>query len=247
MEANLSNSIPSKYLPPVFSLAEKIEHPAEQPNQRTSTSDTVAISQQAKLAYSQQQTRESSIEIVTRDGDKVTINLSSNESFKAGFEYSNQQTQSSKQTELSAYASSKTSAQYSISIEGSLDSDEREAIERLVHDISEVANKLYDGDAREAFKHASSIEFNTDELESYAFDINQTKSRSFIAAYEEVALLNTDTQTSNTHNSTSIINLTDSLKNLTKETVNRLESFLEKHEIEPFIQAISHFLEDKET
>lgn len=192
MEAHLSNLLPSRYQSNAQPAAtENRQHREHDHHARKN--DTVFISQQAQAAYSEQQSRQTSIEITTRDGDKVTINLSSSSSYQSGFNYSDVQSKNSREIQITTYESKQSAMQYQFSVDGHLDSEERKAIEDLVQNISQVADEIYQGDIKSAFKQAASLEYDTNELQSYAFDISQSRSRQYTAAYEEVAQFQTHT------------------------------------------------------
>lgn len=244
MEANLSNLTSSYFLPPRSNSTAYENFPDHHGNGHSnsnSSRETISISQQAQLAYSQSQTQDTSIEIVTRDGDKVTINLSTSSSSQSNLSYSDVKTQNSRQTELSFSESKQSSLQYSLSIEGNIDSDEREAIDELVQNISEIAGELYQGDIKSAFKEASSLEYDTDELQSYSFNLIQVNNRQYTAAYEQVARLAQD-NLSNTNQLLDTSDLIDRLKELAENSVKDLKTFLETDQIESLLNKTSKFL-----
>ena len=244
MEANLSNLIASRFRSPhdtVQPYTNHHENHAEKHSHQKLNNDTVSISQQAQLAYSQQQTRQSSIEITTRDGDKVTISLTTSSSYQASFSYSDFQSQKLSQTEVTASVAKQSSLHYQFSVEGNLDNDERQAIEDLVKDISKVADNLYQGDINAAFKQATSLQYNTDEIGSYAFNFTQTNSRQYTAVYEEVAKFETEVL-SDTASKFKTADLIDALKGLAENRIKDLNSFLKTDQIQSLIKHAAYFI-----
>ena len=239
----MSNLLPSRYAP---ARDHKISSPGssfEKTNNHSKSlreNDTVSISKQAQLSYSQSLARESSIEITTRDGDKVLINLSNSSSSQTSISYSDIQSQNSSKSALALSASAQSSSQYQISIEGNLDSDERKAIESLVNEISNVANKLYGGNIESAFKAASSIEYNSDELQDYSFDITETRTQQFIAAYEEVAYFQPNSQPKPDF-SNNPFNVLDKLNELANKTLEHLNDVFEPKKIDSLIEKAYDF------
>lgn len=244
MEANVSNLLPSRYAPARDHEISSPRSGYEKTNNHSkhlSGNDTVSISKQAQLSYSQSLARESSIEITTRDGDKVSINLSNSSSSQTSISYSDIQSQNSSKSALALSASVQSSSQYQISIEGNLDSDERKAIERLVNEISNVANKLYGGNTESAFKAASSIEYNSDELQDYSYDIKKTRTQQFITAYEEVANFQPNSQPKPNFSNNSF-NLLDKLNELAIKTLEHLNDVIEPKQIDSLIEKAYDFL-----
>lgn len=244
MEANLSNLTSSYFLPPRSNSAahdNPRNHHGNSHSNNSASHETISISQQAQLAYSQFQTRDTSIEILTRDGDKVTINLSISSSFQSSLSYSDVKTQNTRQTDLSLSASKQSSLQYNLNIEGNIDATEQEAIDKLVHNISEIADELYKGDIKSALKEASSLEYDTDELQSYNFNLTQVNNRQYTAAYEQVARLSQD-NLSKTNQPLDTTDLIDRLKELAENSVKNLKAFLETEQIESLISKTSDFL-----
>ena len=238
MEANVSNLLSSRYAPTrdyEKSLPRSSNELTNNHSRHLSKNDTVSISKQAQLSYSQSLARESSIEITTRDGDKVSINLSSSSSSQTSISYSDIQSQNSSKTALALSASAQSSSQYQISIEGNLDSDEREAIKNLINEISDVSNTLYGGSIESAFKAASSIEYNSDELQAYSFDIKETRTQQYIAAYEEVANLQPNSQ-SKPNLSNNSFNLLDKLNELANKALEHLNEVIEPKQIDSLIE-----------
>lgn len=244
MEANLSNLNSSRFLAPRHDSSSHVSTSNHHDNTHANTktqNESVSVSKQAELAYSESLSRNSSIEIMTRDGDKVSINLSSNASYQSDFSYSDFQTQNSRQTEFSFSESKQSSLQYQLSIEGNLDTQEREAIDNLVRNINNIASELYQGDIKEALKEASLLEYNTDELQSYSFNLTQVRNQQYTAAYEEVSQLQTNTPRNIIDLSS--MNLIDKLEELAANSIKSLQAFLETDQIDSLIRKVSEFTE----
>ena len=186
MEANLSDLLSFKSL---FNSkpAPATDPPATNSAESRFDDEPVSISRQAQIAYSQSQSHQSLIEIQTRDGDKISIQLQQASNYQASHDYSYQQTTSGKQVTYSSLEAAQSSSSIQVHIEGKLDNDEREAIEDLIEDIGKITHQLYQGNTNTAFKLASKLEFDTDELQSYSFDTSLTTTKTMTAAYEEVA------------------------------------------------------------
>lgn len=87
---------------------------------------------------------------------------------------------------LSTYSeSSSYSSSFSLSIEGDLNEDELKSINNLIKKMTKVSDKFFDGNTVGAFKHASKIGFNTEQIAGFSMDLNRETSVQAIAAYQQ--------------------------------------------------------------
>lgn len=221
---------------------------SERPSFNKLNDDKVTLSQQAKVAYSQQSASQGNIEILTRDGDKVTISLSSSSSYQSRYQYSDVQTQDARLTQYRASESLQLSSQFDIRIEGNIDAEEREAIDDLINNISDISEQLYQGNIESAFKQASSLEYDTEELQAYSFDFTQINTRQYIAVYEEVARIpQSDTEKGDTEKvEASDFNndLMSLLKDLAANTIESLNEFLDTEQLQSLVGQAAEFFEE---
>ncbi len=156
-------------------------------------SDTAQlISSSASLSTEFKQSSEASIEIVTRDGDKVNVSYSafiqaaSNERVavnQQGSAYS------------SAY-SAESSVTFQFSVQGNIDSGEQQAIESLLTDVGKLAETFFQGDVQAAFNASIDLGFDTSELQSFALDFQQSTYVEVAQTYQQTQQINNPPVTS---------------------------------------------------
>lgn len=125
----------------------------------------------------------SAIEITTRDGDRVTIHLS-----QASREYRG--TAHAENAGGSAFrleAESSRSASLSFQVEGSLDADERKAIDSLLHRLDRISDRFFEGDVRGALGRIGKLELDTRELAGFSLDLSASASVQAVSAYQVTA------------------------------------------------------------
>ena len=241
MEANLSDLLSFK------SLFNSKPAPAEAPSAIKSTEsqfddEPVSISRQAQIAYSQSQSHQSLIEIQTRDGDKVSIQLQQASNYQTSHDYSYQKNTSGKQVAYSSFEAAQSSSSIQVQIEGKLDNDEREAIEDLIKDIGKITHQLYQGNTNTAFKLASKLEFDTDELQSYSFDTSLTTTKTVTVAYEEVARYQPD-HTLTTPGMRHDNDIFDALKEQLSSSIDAIRKFIDSDNQQRLFNGSKEFFE----
>jgi hypothetical protein len=126
-----------------------------------------------------ERSQSTSIQIKTRDGDIVTIDLSR---------------QSGASTTTAAYGANSgvqlstgyTSSQLNFSVQGDLSEDERHAIEKVLKKIDKIADKFYSGDVTTAFKKAGRLGFDAETLVGVSLSMKSTEITKAISAYQSV-------------------------------------------------------------
>ncbi len=158
-------------------LASDTYHP-DRHDKRESVGSMTEIAFQS---YASRTSHLADIEVRTQEGDIVTISL--NElSENSQSELQGKQGNSS----LSAYSeSSSYSSSFSLSIEGDLNEDELKSINDLIKKMTKVSDKFFDGNIAGAFKHASKIGFNTEQIAGFSMDLNRERSVQAISAYQQ--------------------------------------------------------------
>ncbi|MFK5985390.1 MAG: hypothetical protein QM479_08180, partial [Pseudomonadota bacterium] len=129
------------------------------------------------------ESRQTSVEIFTRDGDKVTINLIREQSESSSQFYAKDENQS-------IYAESYSSTSYSsveYQVEGDLDEGEQSAIDDLLKQLNGVAKDFYQGDIESAFNKAKQVGFNSDELAKFSVDMSHQQSNQVaMSSYQSI-------------------------------------------------------------
>lgn len=133
-------------------------------------------------AYSQydyQASRQFEFEVTTQDGDVVTINASS--ALQYGQSSSRVNDGQSQSASVQRYQQS--SQQFSLSVEGNLDSDELAALNELLGDVNTLANDFYAGNLDKAFQQAVDLNYNTEEIVGYSLSLTQVETQRAAVAY----------------------------------------------------------------
>lgn len=160
------------------SEADTPEAEAPQPTQPVKTSESYVEGQ------SSQQAQEFSFDLVTNDGDKVTIytrSLQAQQSefgFNSGFENGQQYAM--------AYQSSSEvkQSQFMFSVNGDLDEGELKAINNLLNNVNDIAKDFYSGDVETAFNKALQMDYDASEISEFSVSLTQVKNFTAYKAYQ---------------------------------------------------------------
>ncbi len=131
--------------------------------------------------------RSSDLTITTADGDLVKIFFSDYQSHQQTSQY----TQQSNDSDSSAfYQSTNTSyreVNFSFSIEGELDDDEKSAISALIKDINKLQKDFFNGNIEKAYQQVLQLGFDDEQLSSMSLDLQQQQTSTISQSYSEVA------------------------------------------------------------
>ena len=118
-----------------------------------------------------------SLEVVTADGDKVSVTF--NRSASGSLYYN------SESGDLSL--SSSRNSEWSLEVEGELDEGEMEALNQLLADATDISNSFFAGDLGEALSEAMNMGYDKKELASFSLELKQRSLSSVSRAYGSVA------------------------------------------------------------
>jgi len=127
--------------------------------------------------------REFAMEVTTREGDVVKINVSSARDFAAlvaNFE----------NEDVSAEGFDATLSgedNFSFTVEGELDEGEMSALTDLFAQVNDIAETFYGGDVEAAFEQAMAVGYDQNELAGFAANMTQTQTVAVTQAYVGVA------------------------------------------------------------
>lgn len=126
-----------------------------------------------------------SMDVMTQEGDKISINFSSEASITASLgAYSDGDSSA-----VSFGIERNASSSYSFSVEGDLNEEELDALTSLIQDINLIAEDFYSGDVQDAFEQAAELEMDKSQLMNLNVTMTQSASYSAVAAYEQVQQL----------------------------------------------------------
>ncbi|MCP4323021.1 MAG: hypothetical protein GY787_14480 [Alteromonadales bacterium] len=127
-------------------------------------------------------TKDASFSFTTKDGDEVNITFNS--------DYLQQSASVLKLTDNSLdYASSqKNSFQgaFSFEVNGELNEDEQQAINKLMGNLQNVSDLFFDGNLEDAFEKAQDISLDPTHLAAFSMDLTRTETMVSIKEYQQV-------------------------------------------------------------
>ncbi len=156
--------------------------------------ETVVAAPVRELASYQRQVRavetESlQLEVRTRDGDRVRIQLESVDAFRSDESILHAAGAGGSLTQAQFSASRLSSERFSIRIEGNLDEDERAALEDLLGRVDRLADQFFDGDAQLALQQALELGYDRDEIAGFSLRLTATDVRQVSETYRRVQAL----------------------------------------------------------
>lgn len=126
-----------------------------------------ALAGVASAQWGSASARRFDFELNTREGDRVKISLAQSQSQQ--FQYAN----TGQQQSLGAYASQ--GAQFSLVVEGDLNSDELAAINDLLSQVNSLASQFYAGNLDAAWEQALALGFDEQQIGSYRLSLSQVE------------------------------------------------------------------------
>ncbi|MCU7939947.1 MAG: DUF5610 domain-containing protein [gamma proteobacterium symbiont of Bathyaustriella thionipta] len=129
--------------------------------------------QQASIQSSFARNKNTQIEIITTDGDKILIDLFKEQSAQSLQQYSQNE-------EGLTYSQSRTlaaSTGINYQVEGELDEDEQKAIDDLLKDVARVSDQFFSGNVQQAFKKAMEMDFDSEELTRFSLNLSYQETR----------------------------------------------------------------------
>lgn len=171
---------------PLQALMQKHTHAAQcKPSSDSKQPDPTANHsgpQSYSLSESYGISRSFELEIKTREGDTVKIKVDAEhlQSLLA-----KKQSDANGSSTTAEYAE-KNSLKFSYSVDGNLNDDELKALDRFFSDANKLADSFYSGNVENAFKQASKLSFNSDEIASFSINMSQNEAYSKTEAYQQV-------------------------------------------------------------
>ncbi len=129
------------------------------------------------------------LEVRTRDGDRVRVELESLDAFRADESFQRASSADGSVTQAAFSASRITSERFAIRIEGELDEGERAALEDLLGRVDRLAGEFFEGDAQLAFEQALSLGYDQDEIAGFSLRLTATDVRQVSETYRRISSL----------------------------------------------------------
>lgn len=146
--------------------------------------DDVAMAQiqQTSMAHHFSRNENTHVEIITRDGDKVLIDLFKQQSGQL----SRTMLQTEDGTTYSATRHLSVSSGTSYQVQGELDKEEQKAIDELLKDVAKISDSFFAGNVQKAFKTAAKMGFDGEELSRFSLSLDYQERRQVaISAYSQ--------------------------------------------------------------
>lgn len=151
-------------------------------NTAAEVAPTGTVTTQAGFVAASYTSRQStSLVINTRDGDRVTIDITK----QATSSHTEVAGSAGNAGFSSVQNSRQASVNFTFSVEGELDKDEKKAIDQLVRRIDKVSGKFFDGNVQAAFNKAASLKFDGEELAAYSLKLDSSQTYRAVAAYQQ--------------------------------------------------------------
>ena len=144
------------------------------------------ISESASQSSQFKQSSQASIEIVTQEGDKVEVSYSAFIQAASNKSYSQNQQGFS----TSAEFSSSSEVAFQFNVQGDLDADEQQAINKLLNEVGDLAGQFFNGDVQAAFNASMELGFDSSELKSFALDLQQSSTVAVVQTYQRTEQIN---------------------------------------------------------
>ncbi|MAR92250.1 MAG: hypothetical protein CML06_15445 [Pseudomonadales bacterium] len=126
--------------------------------------------------------REFALEVVTRDGDRVTLTVSSAQ--QGVFAANSVQTEGLLAESVAAGFSQSNA--YEFQVQGELDQNELAALNDLFAQVNSVAQVFYEGDVEQAFNQAMAVGMDTQELAAFSVDLKQSQTLALKNSYQAI-------------------------------------------------------------
>lgn len=142
----------------------------------------------SQLSVAERYARADSFElnVTTKAGDQIKIRFAQAQSFEASAAVS----RDDKGNTRAQFDISRSEASgFMFEVQGNLNSDELDAIQNLIRDVSLLADEFFHGDVQKAFAQAGKLELDGSQLASMSLTMTRTESWSMAQAYQQTQQL----------------------------------------------------------
>lgn len=165
-------------------LVDDSYHPSKQLETKDSKGSDGVISKMALQAASTSIHHSADIQITTKEGDVITINLNESKSSRSHALQAEQG-----DNNISVYSEVNSSASsFNISIDGDLNENEQKSLTDLINKMSKVSDDFFKGNVESAFKHAQKVGFDIEQIAGFSMELRKEKSVQAVTAYQQTAV-----------------------------------------------------------
>jgi hypothetical protein len=129
--------------------------------------------------YEYAEARDFKFELMTKEGDKVTIHASSSLGVSVAA--------SRDAKGVSVNGSKSTSSNFELSIEGDLNENELKAVNELLGRVDKLAGQFYAGNLGDVFDKAVNLGYDNQQIASYALNLSQVQIQQVAVSYGAIA------------------------------------------------------------
>ncbi|MGB0467405.1 MAG: hypothetical protein ACPGF7_07755 [Pontibacterium sp.] len=124
-----------------------------------------------------------SLDLTTREGDRVTISFDHASVYQASLGA----TADGKGGSAAVFDISRAEQnQFQFQVQGDLSTEELDAIQNMIKDVSLIADDFFEGDVQAAFERASEYQMDRSQLASMELHMSRSEQYSAVSAYEQV-------------------------------------------------------------
>ena len=131
--------------------------------------------------------KNSDLSITTTDGDIVSISFSELQQYASKESYQYEEGSKGVAENYSMASSEYHEVNFSYSVEGELDDEEKAAIEALIKDVNSLQKDFFSGNVDQAFEKALELGFDNEQIANFSMDLQQTQTSYVSQTYTEVA------------------------------------------------------------
>ncbi len=131
--------------------------------------------------------KNSDLSITTTDGDIVSISFSELQQYASKESYQYEENSKGVAENYSMASSEYHEVNFSYSVEGELDDEEKAAIEALIKDVNSLQKDFFSGNVDQAFEKALELGFDNEQIANFSMDLQQTQTSYVSQTYTEVA------------------------------------------------------------
>ncbi len=131
--------------------------------------------------------KSSDLTITTTDGDIVSISFSELQETATKERYQYAENGKGSSENYSMASSDYHEVNFSYSVEGELDDDEKAAIEALIKDVNSLQKDFFSGNVDKAFEKAIELGFDNEQIANFSMDLQHTQTSYVSQTYVEVS------------------------------------------------------------
>ncbi len=153
------------------------------PTDKASNSTKVKLDSELYTSNS----KSSDLTITTTDGDIVSISFSELQETASQESYQYAENGKGASENYSMASSQYHEVNFSYSVEGELDDDEKAAIEALIKDVNSLQKDFFSGNVDKAFEKALELGFDNEQIANFSMDLQHTQASYVSQTYVEVS------------------------------------------------------------